>query len=44
MAEINWIDVNYYDELRPSNVLKKLKIKENEPETWKVILNFCPEL
>jgi len=43
MAEINWIDVALYDELTPSNVIKSMKLKD-EFETWKTLINFCPEL
>ena len=30
MAQINWIDVPLYDELKPSNILKTMKLKEKE--------------
>ena len=43
MAEINWIDVALYDEFKPSNVIKSMKLKD-EFETWKTLINFCPEL
>ena len=43
MAEINWIDVALYDEFKPSNVINIMKLKI-ENETWKSLINFCPEL
>ena len=42
---MKWIDVPLYDELQPTNIIKKMKLKEkDQTETWKVLLNFCPEL
>ena len=42
---MKWIDVPLYDELQPTNIIKKMKLKEkNEKETWEVLMNFCPEL
>ena len=43
IAEINFIDVALYDELTPSNVIKSMKFKYQE-ETWKSLIEFCPEL
>ena len=45
LVEIKWVDVPYYDELQPKNVIEKMKLKEKENlETWQSLLNYCPEL
>ena len=43
MSEVNFIDVALFDELTPSNVIKSMKLKDQE-ETWKTLIDFCPEL
>ena len=43
MREIYWIDVPLFDELTPKNVIKEMKLKENEG-LWKSLLDLCPEL
>ncbi len=30
LVEIKWVDVSYYDELQPKNVIEKMKLKEKE--------------
>ena len=45
IVEIKWVDVPYYNELEPKNVIKKMKLKEKENlETWKSLISYCPEL
>ena len=40
---ILWVEVPLYDELEPSKVIKKLKLKDDK-QKWKEIINYCPEL
>ena len=44
MQQINWVNVPLYDELKPSNIIKTMELKEKEKDLWKELLNYCPEL
>ena len=42
--EVKWIYVPLYDELKPENVLLALDFKKKYKDTYKLLLNFCPEI
>ena len=44
IKDINRVSVPLYDELRPSNVINAMKLKENYKEDWELLIDLCPEL
>ena len=44
LKDIKWVTVPLYDELRPSNIIQVMKLKENHKEEWECIIDLCPEL
>ena len=44
IKDIKWVSVPLYDELRPSNVINAMKLKENYKEDWELLIDLCPEL
>ena len=46
VADINFVTVPLYDELKPANVIEEMKLKTDKAkeELWKDIKKYCPEL